>query len=73
MKNIEQDQRGIKNIGKKEEQQKQSKKKKKLSKKNQELGNEQKKIKKKWAIFVTYTTSCRKILGTRNLEREIVS
>jgi len=26
----------------------------------------------KWAIFVTYTTSCRKILGTWNLKKRVV-
>ena len=43
-----------------------------MSKKNQELRSRQRKITIKWGIFVTSTMSY-KILGTRNLERKIVS
>jgi len=41
---------------------------KKLSKKGQKLENEQRKIKTKWATWLTHTMSC-KILGTRKLKR----
>ena len=43
-----------------------------MSKKNQESRSRQRKITMKWGTFVTPTMSY-KILGMRNLEREIVS
>ena len=77
MRNIGEDQKEIGDNGKedkereKELQKQFGRKKKKLSKKNQKLGNRQKKTKIKWVIQLTPTMNC-KILGMRNLEKEIM-
>ena len=68
IKNIGQSQRGIGDIGKKaeledKEQQRQLKrKKKKLTRKIQDLENEQKKITMKQEILETYIMNCEKFL-----------
>jgi len=37
-----------------------------------DLRNEQKMMMMRWGIFVISTMSCKKILGTRNVERRVV-
>ena len=62
IKNTGKGQNGIESNRKVKEEDKfwrQSKKKKKLSRKNQKLGSEQKKIRRKWAIWLTLITSCK--------------
>ena len=78
IRNIGEDQKEIGDDGKgnkereKELQKQFGRKKKKSSKKNQKLENIQKKTKMKWIIQLTPTMNC-KILGMRNLEREVIS
>ena len=78
IRNIGEDQKEIGDDGKgnkereKELQKQFGRKKKKSSKKNQKLENIQKKTKMKWITQLTPTMNC-KILGMRNLEKEVIS
>ena len=48
------------------------KEEKEIGQKPQKSENGQKKIRRKWATWLILITSCKKILGTRKLKREVV-